>query len=103
MLQIFHGLAPDAVIAVGSDRNCKLHVGGKEMAKARRGRPPKAKEDRFETAPVRLERSLVMQAKYVAAREGRSVSELLTELLRPVIDRKFAEARPQVRGKAEEN
>lgn len=61
------------------------------MAKAKgtKGRPKKATG---EGTPVRIDADLVTKARYLAAQRGAAVSELLSDLLRPMIDREFRKA-----------
>ncbi len=59
-----------------------LEVG---MAK-KRGRP---KTSTGEGPPVRIEADLSSMAKYVASHRGVPVSKLVSELLRPVLEREF--------------
>jgi hypothetical protein len=64
------------------------------MAKTK-GRP---KKPGGEGTPVRIDTDLVTMARYVAAREGVPISELLSGILRPTIERKFRKAAPKVEG-----
>jgi hypothetical protein len=58
------------------------------MAKTK-GRPKKASG---EGSVVRIEPDLVTKAKYLAAAKGVPMSDLLSDLLRPAIDREFRKA-----------
>ncbi len=64
------------------------------MAKPK-GRP---KKPTGEGTPVRIDSDIVAMAKYLAARKGIAVSELLSDLLRPIIDRDFRKSARDVLG-----
>lgn len=65
------------------------------MAKTK-GRP---KKPGGEGAQVRIDSDLATQAKYVAARNGVTLTEYLSTILRPAIVRDFRKAAPKVEGK----
>lgn len=54
--------------------------------KRKMGRPPSNRDD----ATAKIDRRVILKAKYVASAEGITLAELLTEILRPVIDRRHA-------------
>lgn len=58
------------------------------MAKAK-GRPRKPSG---EGTPVRLDSDVVSMARYLAAKKGTSLTKLLSDLLRPPIEREFKAA-----------
>jgi hypothetical protein len=66
----------------------------KSMAK-RRGRPEKPGG---EGTVVRMASDLVAKAKYLAAQRGIPLSDYLSELLRPVIEREFRKAGRELMG-----
>lgn len=61
------------------------------MAKAK-GRP---KKPGGEGTQVRIESDLATKARYLAAERGTTVLDLLSGILRPVIDREFRKAAPK--------
>ena len=66
-----------------------LEVG---MAK-KRGRP---KTSTGEGPPVRIEADLSTMAKYVASHRGVPVSKLVSDLLRPALEREFGKVAPKL-------
>jgi hypothetical protein len=67
---------------------------GPAMAKGR-GRP---KKPGGEGTPVRIDSELVAKAKYLAALCGVALSDLLSEFLRPVVEREFRKAGRELLG-----
>lgn len=59
------------------------------MAKKKAGRPKKAGG---EGSLVRLAPDLVTKARYLAAQQGVPMSDLLSDWLRPIVDREFKRA-----------
>jgi hypothetical protein len=59
-----------------------------DMAKTK-GRP---KKPSGEGTPVRIDSDIVARARYLAAQKDIPVSELLSDFLRPIIDREFKKA-----------
>jgi hypothetical protein len=66
----------------------------KRMAK-RKGRPRKSSG---EGTPVRIDSDLVSKARYLAAQRDLPLSELLSDLLRPSIEREFRKAAKDIMG-----
>lgn len=64
----------------------------KRMAK-KRGRPS---QPGGEGTQVRLDSDLVSMARYVTARRGASLVKYLSDILRPVVERDFAKAQPNI-------
>jgi hypothetical protein len=60
-----------------------------------KGRP---KKPSGEGTPVRIDAELVSKAKYLAAQRGVALSELLSGILRPVIERDFRKAGRELLG-----
>jgi hypothetical protein len=60
-----------------------------------KGRP---KKPSGEGTPVRIDADLVSKAKYLAAQRGVALSELLSGILRPVIERDFRKAGRELLG-----
>jgi hypothetical protein len=58
------------------------------MAKAK-GRP---KKPSGEGTPVRIDSDIASKAKYLAALQDRPLSDYLSGLLRPIVDREFRKA-----------
>lgn len=58
------------------------------MAK-RKGRPPKASG---EGTPVRLDSDLVSKARYLCAQSGVTMTEYLSGILRPKVEKDFRDA-----------
>ena len=58
----------------------------KTMAK-KLGRPKSGRDD----VSVKLDRAIVGKAKLIATHEGTSVAELLSEILRPHVDKRYAQ------------
>lgn len=67
-------------------------TGSSAMAKAK-GRP---KKPGGEGTQVRVESDLATKARYIAAQRGVTVLDLLSGILRPVLDREFRKAAPKV-------
>lgn len=65
------------------------------MAKKAQGRP---KKPGGEGSLVRLAPDLVSKARYIAAQRGVAMSDLLSDLLRPAIDREFRKAGRELLG-----
>jgi predicted HicB family RNase H-like nuclease len=61
---------------------------GTTMARPK-GRP---KKPSGEGTPVRLDSDLVSKARYLAAKEGVPLSEYISRMLRPSLDREFRKA-----------
>lgn len=72
---------------------------GSPMAK-RKGRPEKPGG---EGTVVRIASDLVVKAKYLAAQKGVPVSDYLSDLVRPAIEREFRKAGRELLGEGEEN
>jgi hypothetical protein len=60
-----------------------------------KGRP---KKPGGEGTPVRIDSDLVTKARYLAAHRGVALSELLSALLRPIIDKEFRKAGRELMG-----
>lgn len=66
----------------------------RSMAKVK-GRPRKPGG---EGTPVRIDPDLVTKARYLAALKGVPMSDLISEMLRPIIDREFRKAGRELLG-----
>lgn len=62
---------------------------------AKKGRPNKPTGKGL---PVRIDADLVSKGKYLASRRGVSLTELLSDLLRPLIEREFRKAGKELMG-----
>lgn len=60
-----------------------------EMMTKPKGRPAKPSG---EGTPVRIDADIVTMARYVAARRGVHLSVLMSELVRPAVEREFRKA-----------
>jgi hypothetical protein len=67
------------------------------MAAKRKGRPKTS--ERTDTT-VKIDRAIIVKAKMVAAGENRSMADLLSEILRPLIDERFARLAQRMTGES---
>jgi hypothetical protein len=65
------------------------------MARKKMGRPRKPSG---EGTPVRLDTDLVTKARYLAAHRGETMTGMLSDWLRPIIEREFLKAGQELGG-----
>jgi hypothetical protein len=70
-----------------------MEMGSMAKAKSGAGRP---KKPSGQGAQIRVDFDLATKARYLAAERGITVLELVSGILRPVIDRDFRKAAPRI-------